>query len=373
MSKLHINSNLVIIILAALSIMSYLVVENTMSFVKQEHYELKLEAAKQTKKALAHIKNHHLKEVVFVDNINDPNETGLIGQKYSQITTGSGSLPIKLSTTNPNFSALIIQLLKDADLEKGDNVAVCLTGSFPALDIATLIALEKMHVNPIVIASTTSSSWGANNPDFTILDMISSLKKASLLKLDYQYASIGGNQDVGMSLSNKGRTLIKEAIERNGLTLLNKGDLLLNIKERIRIIDQEANGKPVKLFINIGGGIASVGSKANKNAISSKLSKNVKLKSFPDKYGVVYEMAKRNVPIINLANIESLMKKHGLPVNPIPLPEVGTGDLFYTYKYNLPIVLTATILLFIAIGIFVYIDKRNNQLGDSIISDEIQI
>ncbi len=373
MSKLHINSNLVIIILAVLSIISYLVVENTMSFVKQEHFELKQEAALQTQKALKHLKNHQLKKVVFVDNINDPNETGIIGQKYSQITTGSGSLPIKLSTTNPNFGALLIQLLQDADLEKGDNVAVCLTGSFPSLDIATLVAMEQMQVNPIVIASTTSSSWGANNPDFTILDMISSLKKASLLHLDYQYASIGGNQDVGMSLSNKGRTLIKEAIERNGLTLLNKGDLLLNIKERIRIIDQEADGKPIKLFINIGGGIASVGSKANKNAIVSRLNKNVKLKSFPDKYGVVYEMAKRNVPIINLANIESLMKKYGLPVNPVPLPEIGTGDLFYAYKYNLPIVLAATILLFIAIGVFVSIDKRNNQLGDSIISDEIQI
>jgi poly-gamma-glutamate system protein len=373
MKNFNINSNLVISILAVLSIISYLIVENTMSFVKQEHFDLKYKAAHRTKEALATLKDYKLEKVLFVDNINDPNETGLIGQKYSHITTGSGSLPIKLSTTNPNFAALLIQLLTDADIKEGDNVAVCLTGSYPALDVATLIAIEELKANPIVIASTTSSSWGANNPEFTILDMIRVLQEKKSLHFSYDYASIGGNQDVGMGLSNKGRDLIQEAIDRNHLKLLNKGDLILNIKERMEIIEKATNGNPVKLFINIGGGIASTGSKDNKNKIAAGLHTNLKLKDIPDKYGVIYEMAKQNIPIIHLANIEKLMRKYDLPINPMPLPVLGSGKLFYAYKYNLLIVSLATLFLFIAIGIFVYIDKKNNQLGEAIISNEIQI
>jgi len=373
MKKLHINSNIVISILAILSILSYLVVENTMSFVKEDYYDLKVKAAKQTKEALHHLKEVQYKNVVFVDNLNDPNETGLIGQKYSQITTGSGSLPIKLSTTNPNIAALVVQLLKDADVSVGDQVAVCMTGSYPAVDIATLIAIEEIGAKPLVIASTTSSSWGANNPEFTILDMITSLQKANLLKFTYQDASIGGNQDIGMSLSNKGRNLIKEAITRNKLTLLNKGNLEENIIERLRLFDEKPTEKPIKLFINIGGGIASLGGKDNKNAILAGFHKNLKLKQFPKKMGVMYEMVKRDISVIQLVNIENLLKKYGLPINPVPLPEIGKGKLYFAYKYNLVIVSLATILLFIAIGIFVYIDKKNNQLGDNIISDEIQI
>lgn len=373
MNKLDIKSNLVISILAVLAIASYFIVENTMSYVKLDFFEEKLEAAQKTKEALTYLKNHRLKNVLFVDNINDPNETGLIGQRHSQITTGSGSLPIKLSTANPNFAALAIQLLKDADVKEGDYVAVCMTGSFPLLDIATLIAIEEIKANPIVITSTTSSSWGANDPDFTILDMITTLQEASLLNFEYEYASIGGNQDVGMSLSNKGRELIKEAIKRNNLQLLNKENLLLNIEERMRIIDSLSENHSINLFVNIGGGIASVGSNANKNAIKAGLHKDLKLIDIPDKYGVIYEMVKRDVPILHLGNIGTLIKKYNLPVNPVPLPEVGDGKLYYAYRYNIPIVIMATIILFIAIGVFVYIDKKNNALGKNIISEEIQI
>ncbi len=55
---------------------------------------------------------------VFIDVINDPNQTALIGQEYTLVTTDRGYIEAKLSTTNPNFAAVIVQLLKDAGSEK---------------------------------------------------------------------------------------------------------------------------------------------------------------------------------------------------------------------------------------------------------------
>ncbi len=373
LNKLYIKSNLVVSILVICAIVSYIIVENTMTFSKQDYFDEKIEAVNLTKDALDYIKQYRLKNAVFIDNINDPNETGIIGQRYSQITTGSGSLPIKLSTTNPNIAAMVVQLLKNADVKEGDYVAVCMTGSFPALDIATLCAMDVLKANPIVIFSTTSSSWGANDPDFTIIDMVSFLHKASIIKLKHRYASIGGNQDIGMSLSKKGRKLALASIERNGFSIINKGSLQANIDERMRIITKELGKNKLKAFINVGGGIASLGSTDNGFSIKSGLNKDIKLSKISDKLGVVYEMAQQGLPIIHLLHLEKLLKKYDIPINPIPLPEIGKGELFYVFKYDMKIVLLVTGSLFMIIGLFVYIDRKNHKLGNDIISDEIQI
>jgi poly-gamma-glutamate system protein len=178
---------------------------------------------------------------------------------------------------------------------------------------------------------------------------------------------------MGMSLSKKGRELILNAVERNKLILINTGNLQSNIKERIKIIDLFSKEKPIKTFINIGGGIASLGTAKNGDKIPSGLSKNLRVNTIPDKSGVLYEMAKRNIPIINLTNLEKLMKDYGLPINPVPLPQAGEGELFYIYKYDMKIVLIVTISLLVAIAFFVYVDRKNHKLGNDIISDEIQI
>jgi hypothetical protein len=87
----------------------------------------------------------------------------------------------------------------------------------------------------------------------------------------------------------------------------------------------------------------------------------------------LYEMAKRNIPIINLTNFEKLMEEYDLAINPVPLPQVGKGELFYIYKYDMKIVLVVTGVLLIVIAFFVYVDRKNHKLGNDIISDEIQI
>ena len=151
MYKLRAKSNIVLGVLSILSLLAFIVVENNKVDVKQDWYKEKLEAAKLSQKAAQYIKNYRLVNGVFIDAINDPNQTALIGQEYTLITTDRGNIESKLTSTNPNFEAVIVQLLKDAGVRKGDNVAVAMTGSFPALNISIIAAIETLGANPIII------------------------------------------------------------------------------------------------------------------------------------------------------------------------------------------------------------------------------
>ena len=63
------------------------------------------------------LKNTRMEEGVFVDIENDPNETGLVGSPYSLITTDEGDLDSKLTTLDPNFSAVIVDLMSQLNFK----------------------------------------------------------------------------------------------------------------------------------------------------------------------------------------------------------------------------------------------------------------
>ena len=367
MAKISIRSTSVLSILALFAIGLLYIVETTKKNVKEEWYSEKIAASRLTQKALLHLKNERFEHVHFVDNINDPNETGLIGEQYTPITTGSGSLPIKSSTMNPNFGAMVVQLLKEANLKKGDPVAICMTGSFPGLNVAAYAAIQTLGIKPIIISSVTASSWGANDPDFTWLDMENELFNDRIFKFRSVAASIGGNLDIGRALSLEGRELVVKAIKRNHLKYINKGYLDGNISQRMKIFASTIKGKPIKAFINIGGGVASNGSDVNGDIILPGYHKTLKLKDFFDKKGVMFLMAKKSVPVIHLKNIEVLMKKYDLPLEPIPLPEIGKGKLYYDFRYQIGIVSVALIILVALLITTILIDKKQHALGNEIV------
>jgi poly-gamma-glutamate system protein len=368
--KISIRSTTVLATIAVISIALLVLVEQTKKNVKEEWYNEKIAASKLTARAFKHLKDVQYKNVEFIDNINDPNETGLIGEQYTQITTGNGSLPIKASTMNPNFGALMVQLLKDAKVKKGDVVGVCLTGSFPGLNIAMLAAMQTLGVKPIIINSVTASSWGANDPDFTFPDMLSSLNKASIFNAKITAASMGGNLDIGRALSIEGREMVEAAIQRNHLKYINTGSLKGNIQERLNIFKKENKGRKLKAFINIGGGVASNGSNINGDLIKAGVHKELKLKNFPDKYGVMYEMAKMQTTIIHLKNVITLMNKYKLPFEPVPIPAIGEGKLFFSYKYQVWIVSLSFIFLVSILVATMIIDKKQHALGNEILKNE---
>ena len=305
--------------------------------IKQRYFDEKLEASLLMQRSMSVLKNHRLKGGVGYDLVNDPNQTGLIGEKYSIITTDAGNLEAKLTTTNPNFAALMIQLLHEADVKKSDKVAVAFTGSMPTANIAVLAALKVMEVKPVIITSLGASMWGANDPDFTWLDMERVLGDSGLIDFKSAAASLGGGSDIGRRLSRMGRNSLNDAIDRNGVGLIHEKDLEANILRRLKLYNAVlSENESFAAYLNIGGGYASIGHSINGRLIPSGVVKNLMVREYQSN-GVILEFGRRGIPIIHVLNILELADKYGLEKAPVPLPEPGVGALFIEERYNLTV------------------------------------
>ena len=362
------KSNIVMGLLFVIALLAFLAVENSKMDVKQEYYGEKLEAARLAAAAEDCIKNYRLENGVFVDDVNDPNQTALIGQEYSLITTDQGNIEAKLSATNPNFAAIVVQLLKDAGLKEKDHVAVAVSGSLPGINIAVMAAIETLKLQPTIITSVGASNFGANDPYFTWLDMETLLNDAGIFHFKSTAASIGGGNDAGRGLSPQGRELIIESIMRNKVGFINEKHLEESISKRMDIYEQSDIGKPVKVFINVGGGIASLGNSVNGELIPSGLTERLPMSNYPVQ-GVIVRMGKKGIPIIHLLNINQLLEKYDLPITPVPLPEPGEGGIFIREKYNVVVTAIATAIL-VTVIIFVYIaERKRHRLGTDVVTD----
>lgn len=360
--NLSAGSKTVLSVVALLSLMAFLAVEYGKEDVKLKWYDQKLEAAALTKKASDYLKEIRMHKGVFVDVVNDPNETALIGQDITPITTDRGYIEAKLTATNPNFAAVVIDMLKEADLEKNDVVAVAFTGSFPGLNLAVHSAIQTLKLKPIIITSVGASNWGANDPYFTWLDMEYSLFKAGIFKNRSVAASIGGGLDRGRGLSPEGRELIVDAIQRNKVEFINEEHLESSIQRRIDIYDKYRKKEKIKAFINVGGGISSIGSVENSQFIPGGLSLTLPMKNFPVR-GVIVSMAEKSIPVIHLLNINQLAAQYGLPINPTPLPRPGEGEIFIQKRYSVLLTTSVTLFLIIAISFVFLMERKRHQLG----------
>ncbi len=362
MASVNTNSGPVLGIFAAVALLAFLAVENSKLDVRQKWFIEKLEAAKLAKSAQQCVKEYRLERGVFVDEVNDPNETALIGQDLTPITTDRGDIDAKLASTNPNFAAVVVELLKQAGVKEKDHVAVAMTGSFPAINIAVMSALETLKLTPIIITSVGASNWGANDPMCTWLDMEKVLQDKNLFHARSVAASIGGGGDVGRGLSPEGRDMIVQAIKRNRVEMINEDHVEQSIERRLKIYEERSKGRPIKAYINIGGGIASLGTVVNGEIIPSGLSKELPVKNYPVR-GVIIEMARRGVPIVHLYNVRQMLADYNLPENPVPLPEPGSGGIFTRVRYNVTITGIALVVLAGMILLAGYFDRRKHRLG----------
>ncbi|MGD2245475.1 MAG: poly-gamma-glutamate system protein [Candidatus Aminicenantes bacterium] len=294
---------------------------------------------------------------LYLDTENDPNQTGLIGIESSPLTTTIGNLEAKRTTTNPNFAALVVFLLKEAGVERGDTVAVGASSSFPALIVAVLSAAKAMDLHPLMINSLGASQWGANIRDFYWLDMLYCLLKSGIFDFQPIALSLGGERDKGGDMSPEGRSFLIEEIIKSGFPFIDESDLRENVETRMQLYEKSAGKNRIKAFINIGGSWANMGTDAEVLELQPGL---VRIGPLPPlgRRGVIFEMASRKIPVIHLLFVRGLVERYGLSWDPVPLPRPGKERLFQHVRDKQPLFLVLSIIYFsLVVFIFVFRNK----------------
>lgn len=286
-----------------------------------------LKASRLMARASAALRDCRARGGPALDPSADPNGTGFIGEERSVITTSAGRLEAKRTTANPAFAGLVVSLLHEAGVRRGDAVAVGASSSFPALIVATLAAARAMGVEPLVISSLGASEWGGNIPGFSWLDMEDCLRGKGVLDVRPIARAVGGEEDVGRDLSPEGRALLAARIRAAGAPFLEEPDLERNVARRLALYREAAAGRPIKAFVNIGGSWANMGTDAEVLKVAPGLADRVPIPP-PGRRGVLQAMAAAGVPVIHLLNVRGLCERYGLPWDPRPLPGPGDGPVF---------------------------------------------
>jgi poly-gamma-glutamate system protein len=330
-----------LIVLAAISVGLFAVLMNSKQLAKARDYDVKFEAAKLVSDAFKAVRDFRQKAGLPIDEINDPNRTGLVGTQYSLITYGRGDQSGVMTATNPNFVAVVIALLRKVGLKNGDVVALGLNGSLPALNIEALAACRAMGLRPVVISAASSGMWGANDPRLTWLDIEAVLNRNGILPCKSAAASLGGEGDNGRGLSPEGRAWLDSAVARNKVELLLPKSLDEAVARRMEIYRREAGGRPIRAFVNVGNAVANLGAELKPPATGVLDKRPVQLPN----PSVIRSMAEQGAQIINLLDASRLAYRYRFPVAPVPLPTLAKGRLFVERKYPVGLALVFAIVI----------------------------
>ncbi|HMO85641.1 MAG TPA: poly-gamma-glutamate system protein, partial [Lacipirellulaceae bacterium] len=385
-----------LLLIALISLAGLSVVERWKVYDQQPHFEQKRAAAILAQEAFEVIKAARTEVGPPIDRSVDPAESGLVGLPMSPVTTVSGDVSAKQTSINPNFAAVIVDMLLEAGVEENDVVAIGMSGSFPALNICTYAACETLKVRPLVISSASASQWGANVPALLWPDMERLLRRARrrvpvvdetgkpmvdreenamfreeplfTLPITSIACSIGGYQDRGLGLTEEGLSLVLASIERNGLRPFRadrpvvassedafadmEEDFVANVNERMELYEQAAEGKPIKAYINVGGGTISVGRNIGKQMFRPGLNKRPP-RHVRDIDGVMPRFIKMGMPVIHLVHVNLLADRYTMPLEPQNLRPIGDGGVFYGVDYSRPLVVGGLIAILASLYAFI--------------------
>lgn len=330
-------SQIVHVLVAVIACGALLGAERFQRTAVQPDFEAKLTAAQRMERGMEILRTHRERHVAKVDLEIDPTGSGMLGLASSSITTNTGSLEAKRTTANPNWAAVMVEMLRIAGVERGDLVAVGISGSFPALNLAALVAADVMGLEVVMISSAGASSFGANIPGFTWLDMERVLAEAEIISARSVAASLGGTRDRALGMSQAGRTQLRETIARNGVGYLDVTDEIASIEKRMAIYAEHAGGRRFAAYINAGGALVSIGPKSVKRLYRPGVNLRPDPRAAPID-SVTMRFLGAGTPVVNLSKVVPLAERYGLPVEPEALPSVGEGDIFERREHDVRLV-----------------------------------
>lgn len=278
----------------------------------------------------------------------DIHKTGMIGQRYSSITTSLGAIEAKRTSANPDMAALVVELLDKAGVKKGDRIGANFSGSFPSLNLAVLSACKAMEVECVYISSVGSSNYGANDPELTFPDMALKLAVKGLIVSPGVAFSVGGTGDNGAEMEQDAITPVVDRLKAKGLLQLVAGDYQSNLLLRQQYL--EMNGA-ISCFVNVGGNITSLGEGESAFYFGQGLLTG-KIVPMTENSGLIEIYRNRGIPVVHLLNLRKLTTDYGIAYDPVILPSRGTSALYVKPSYNR---ITAIICLGAAVaGLLLY-------------------
>ena len=357
---------------ALLLIISIVITLNTKDIEKCKYYDEKVEAAILTKKCEDKIKEYKIDHGIALSK-QDTYESGMLGVNMTYITTTLGSLDAKKTSINPDFAAVAIDMFKEAGLKKGDEIGCTFSGSFPAINLSVMCAIEVFGLKPVIMASVGASNYGANDPNFHFIDMVEYLNSIDILRVKVDYASLGGGKDIGESfddvtgkMTEEEMTQLKESIinriKESNTILIEEEDFETNVKLRMKYFNEKIPN--MKLFINVGGNTISIGSDSegfiSSNGLITPTTKNLTKEIISGSTGLIDRYLKKGVSIAQFLNIKGLALKYDLPYNPVSFGEIGEGNVYYQTDYNLTMPITALVISIGFIVLIIYLRKKKN-------------
>lgn len=323
-----------LVFLSLIAIMVLLAAENitVRDPVVERHYSTMVTASRTVRDGIDVLRPLR-GDIRLINPENDPQRSGMIGISSSEVTTTIGGLESKQTTVNPNWGAVAVKLLGDAEVEEGDLVAVAVSGSFPMLNLAVYAAIEALGAEAVIIASGSSSQYGANVPGLLWLDMERELRDAEVLSSRPVAASIGGVEDRGADISSEGRRVILDSIEQNGARLIQPSNYQEAVADRIALYREYSEGRPFKAFVNVGGGATIVGPPGIDSQFSSGLQYNAPARAFAVDTVMGYFL-REGVPAIHFIGVHSMAERYGLPIAPRDPVPVGGGGVYASANYS---------------------------------------
>lgn len=220
--------------------------------------------------------------------------------------------------------------------------------------------MTTLRLEPIIISSATASQFGANDPRLLWLDMERFLYDRKIFPFKSVAASFGGAEDRAAGISEAGLALLRRGIARSRLPLIEPENYAASVVERIAIYRDQAAGKPIRAYINVGGGTSSVGTRRSKFAFQPGINRRT-----PPRAALIDSVMARFLddgkPVIHFLQINSMARRYGLPVSPQVRPPVGTGQVFLQRRYN-PW-LTAGALGVVMASLFLFIRSGRGRMA----------
>ncbi len=317
--------NRILGLLFVCALVALLLMEGARKYGPDPVFPEKATAMRLMQQAVAVIKAEKIRTGIRIDPSIDTSQTGMIGQRYNDLTTTLGSLPSKRTSTNPLFAAAVVEMLVRAGVHHGDPVAVGFSSSFPALNIAVLSAASALGLKPVIISSVGASMYGANDPAMTWLDMERLLQEKGVWSHRSVAASLGGIVDTRGGLDGTGIEMGLLSIRRNDVSFLDEGGVATQRRDilgRLDLYNTMLNGAKPAAFINVGASQTALGNAPEAYKLATGLLEKPALSDDLEK-GIVFHMSERGVPVIHLLKIHNLARYFNIPFDPAPSLDAG--------------------------------------------------